>query len=574
MEKVIIRREIKTMPAGSGLDPLLARIFGARGVTSAAELERDLRALLPYQQLGGIEKAVAVLFEALVQKKHILIVGDFDADGATSTSVAVTALRSLGAEKVSFIVPNRFEFGYGLTPEIVEFAAPQNPDVLVTVDNGISSIEGVENAKARGWKVVVTDHHLPGAQLPAADALVNPNCLNDPFPSKAMAGVGVIFYVMLALRAHCREQNWFATHNIAEPNMAELLDLVALGTVADVVPLDHNNRILVHHGLNRIRAGATRPGILALLEIAGRDLAKLTASDLGFTIAPRLNAAGRLADMSKGIACLLSPDRESARALAQELDQLNRERKTIESEMRDQAIQQLNNLHLSKNLPVGLCLFDQSWHQGVIGILASRVKDIHHRPVIAFAAVNPEEIKGSARSVTGVHIRDVLDAIASKNPGLITKFGGHAMAAGMTLPRAHFQDFSTAFDQEVRRHLNENDLQGHILSDGELNSSELNLRTAELLRDAGPWGQGFPEPIFDGIFTVLQQRLLKEKHLKLTLALDELTTVDAIAFNVNNEKWPNHRCEKVRLAYRLDVNEWQQRRNLQLMIEHIEAVDS
>jgi single-stranded-DNA-specific exonuclease len=332
--------------------------------------------------------------------------------------------------------------------------------------------------------------------------------------------------------------------------MAELLDLVALGTVADVVPLDQNNRILVHQGLNRIRAGATRPGILALLEISGRELSKLSASDLGFTVSP-----SQLPPVQK-----------------KELDQLNRERKTIESEMRDQAIEQLNKLNLSKNLPIGLCIFDETWHQGVIGILASRVKEIHHRPVIAFAVANSDEIKGSARSVNGVHIRDVLDAIASKHPGLVKKFGGHAMAAGLTLARAQFQEFADAFDREVRQHLNESDLRGQILSDGALTPTELNLRTAELLRDAGPWGQGFPEPIFDGIFTVVQQRLLKEKHLKLTLCLDELNTLDAIAFNVNNKEWPNHRCDKVRLAYRLDVNEWQQRRNLQLMIEHIEAV--
>ena len=574
MEKVIIRRELNSLPATQGLDPLLARIFGARGVVGPQELERDLVALLPFTSLGGIEQAVAVLYQALVERKHILIVGDFDADGATSTTVAVIALRSFGCEKVSYIVPNRFEYGYGLTPEIVAFAANEAPDVLVTVDNGISSIEGVESAKARGWQVVVTDHHLPGAQLPPADAIVNPNLVGDSFPSKAMAGVGVIFYVMLALRAYCREQNWFASRNIPDPNMGELLDLVALGTVADVVPLDHNNRILVHQGLARIRAGATRPGILALLELSGRNSAKLVASDLGFTVGPRLNAAGRLSDMSKGIACLLSSDIESARALAQELDHLNRERKVIETDMREQAMQSLKSLNFAKNLPVGLCLFDESWHQGVIGILASRIKEMHHRPVIAFAGSSPEELKGSARSVTGLHIRDVLDAVASQHPGLVTKFGGHAMAAGLTLPRAHFSDFALAFDIEVRQHLKEADLCGQILSDGELSSTELNLRTAELLREAGPWGQSFPEPIFDGIFSVVQQRLLKEKHLKITLTFDELTTLDAIAFNIDLEKWPNHRCERVRIAYRLDVNEWQQRRNLQLMIEHIEAVDN
>lgn len=574
MDKVIIRREVQPLSAAShGLDPLLARIFGARGIVGPDELERDLRALLPFTGLGGIAQAVEVLYQALVERKHLLIVGDFDADGATSTSVAVTALRSFGAEKVSYIVPNRFEYGYGLTPEIVAFAAQENPDVLVTVDNGISSIEGVESAKARGWQVVVTDHHLPGAQLPAADAIVNPNLVGDPFPSKAMAGVGVIFYVMLALRSRLRECHWFTQQNRIEPNLAELLDLVALGTVADVVPLDQNNRILVHQGLARIRAGATRPGILALIELAGRDHAKLVATDLGFAVGPRLNAAGRLADMSKGIACLLSPDIQSARVLAQELDHLNRERKVIESDMRDQAVQSLAKLNFDKNLPVGLCIFDESWHQGVIGILASRIKEMHYRPVIAFAVSGPDEIKGSARSVTGLHIRDVLDAVASQHPGLITKFGGHAMAAGLSLPRANYREFSAAFDSEVRKHLNEAECRGQVLSDGELSLAQLNLRTAELLRDAGPWGQGFPEPIFDGIFTVVQQRLLKEKHLKLTLATSDNTFIDAIAFNIDLEKWPNHRCQKIRLAYRLDVNEWQQRRNLQLMVEHLEVAD-
>jgi single-stranded-DNA-specific exonuclease len=572
MEKVIIRREARSMAENHGLDPLLARIFAARGIVASQELERDLRALLPFTTMGGIQEAVAVLYQALVERKHLLIVGDFDADGATSTSIVVTALRSFGAQKVSYIVPNRFEYGYGLTPEIVAFAAKEEPDVLVTVDNGISSIEGVASAKERGWQVVVTDHHLPGAQLPAADAIVNPNLVGDLFPSKAMAGCGVIFYVMLALRSHLRECNWFATREIPDPNMAELLDLVALGTVADVVPLDQNNRILVHQGLARIRAGATRPGIVALIELAGRNPAKLVATDLGFAVGPRLNAAGRLSDMSKGIACLLSPDLDDARTLAQELDHLNRERKVIESDMRDKAMQSLTKLNFEKNLPYGLCLFDESWHQGVIGILASRIKELHHRPAIAFALSSPEEIKGSARSVSGLHIRDVLDAIASQHPGLVTKFGGHAMAAGLSLPRANFPTFAKAFDLEVRKHLNEADLCGQILSDGELSTTELNLRTAELLRDAGPWGQGFPEPIFDGSFTVVQQRLLKEKHLKLTLTIDDNTYIDAIAFNIDLEKWPNHRCEKVRLAYRLDINEWQQRRNLQLMVEHLEAV--
>lgn len=574
MNKIIVRRKSCTLAQTGGLDPLLAQIFASRGITSIQELERDLRALLPFKELGGIEAAVKVLYQALEQKKHILIVGDFDADGATSTALAVTALRNFGAQKVSYIVPNRFEYGYGLTPEIVAFAAKERPDLLITVDNGISSIEGVASAKSRGWQVVVTDHHLPGDQLPDADAIVNPNLKGDPFQSKSIAGVGVIFYVMLALRSFCREQNWFEQQGISEPNMAELLDLVALGTVADVVALDQNNRILVHQGLSRIRGGFARPGILALLEIAGKNPAKLTASDLGFVVGPRLNAAGRLADMSKGIVCLLSTDISVARELAQELDKLNRERKEIEWDMREQAIQNLKKINMDSNLPVGLCIFDENWHQGVIGILASRIKEMHHRPVIAFAVSGENEIKGSARSVTGVHIRDVLDAVASQNPGLVTKFGGHAMAAGLTLPRENFSAFSTAFDHEVRKHISESELRGQILSDGELTAGQLNLRTAELLRDAGPWGQGFPEPIFDGTFTIVQQRLLKEKHLKLTLKMSDNNFIDAIAFNIDNNHWPNYHCDQVSVAYRLDVNEWQERRQVQLLIEHLEAVAS
>ncbi len=572
LNKVIVRREARSLAQTEGLDPLLAQIFASRGINSVQELERDLRALLPFKELLGIDQAVKVLFQALEQNKHILIVGDFDADGATSTALAVTALRNLGAQKVSYIVPNRFEYGYGLTPEIVAYAAQQTPDVLITVDNGISSIEGVASAKARGWQVVVTDHHLPGAQLPDADAIVNPNQHNDPFKSKAIAGVGVIFYVMLALRSHCREHNWFERQGIPEPNMAELLDLVALGSVADVVPLDQNNRILIHQGLARIRGGFGRPGILALLEIAGKNPAKLVASDLGFIVGPRLNAAGRLSDMSKGIECLLSPDMSSARHLAQELDNLNRERKEIEWDMREQALQNLKHIKMDKKLPVGLCIFDENWHQGVIGILASRIKELHHRPVIAFAMSGDKEIKGSARSITGLHIRDVLDSIASQHPGLVTKFGGHAMAAGLTIPRENFDAFSEAFDQEVRKHLNESELCGQILSDGELTQTQLNLRTAELIRDAGPWGQGFPEPLFDGAFAVVQQRLLKEKHLKLTLKSSDNTFIDAIAFNIDNNQWPNYRCDHVHVAYRLDINEWQERRQVQLIIEYIEAL--
>lgn len=573
MKKTILRREKKITEDLSSLHPLLQRVYASRNVQSIADIEKGLDSLLPYHALLGIDLAVKYLAEALAQQKHILIVGDFDADGATSTALAVAALQSFAAKQVSFLVPNRFEYGYGLTPEIVDVAAIQKPDLIITVDNGISSFAGVSRAQELGIKVIITDHHLPAAKLPLAEAIVNPNQLGDQFSSKNLAGVGVIFYLMLALRSYLREQNWFAEKNIALPNMSHLLDLVALGTVADVVPLDKNNRILVYQGLQRIRAGKSRPGIQALLNVAGRNYVNLTATDLGFAVAPRLNAAGRLDDMSLGIACLLSEDSNRARDIAVQLDLLNKERQSIEQEMQLQAQQALSKLRLSQNLPMGLCLVDSAWHQGVVGILASRIKDQLHRPVIAFAKINSTELKGSARSVVGVHIRDVLDAIATKHPDLITKFGGHAMAAGLTIHPKHFATFSQAFDDEIKSLLDLAALQGKIYSDGELSNEEINLTHAQLLRDAGPWGQNFPEPIFDGIFRVIEQRLVGQKHLKMILAVNDTQTVDAIAFNINPDNWPNHRCEKILAAYRLDVNEFRGMKNLQLMIEHLEVVE-
>ena len=560
------------LPDLGDLPPLLTRLYAARGVRSAAELDRSLRSLLPVSLFKGMDQAVQVLRTALEQRQSILIVGDFDCDGATASAVAVLGLRALGAAQVGYLVPNRFEYGYGLTPEIVEVALTRQPDVLVTVDNGISSVEGVAAARAAGLKVVVTDHHLPGEQLPEADAIVNPSQPGCDFPSKSVAGVGVIFYVLMALRAELRSSGWF-TPQRPEPNLGELLDLVALGTVADVVPLDANNRILVHQGLARIRAGRCRPGIRALLEVARRPAERLASTDLGFIIGPRLNAAGRLDDMSLGIECLLTDDEQLARDMAQELDSMNRDRKSIERDMQQQALVMLDNADLQEaDLPFGLCLFDPQWHQGVIGILASRLKDRYHRPVIAFADAGEGEIKGSARSVSGLHIRDALDSVAAANPGLISKFGGHAMAAGLSLPAEYFEAFRDAFDREVRRQLSAEDLTGRLLCDGELQVQEFNLQLAAALRDAGPWGQHFPEPGFHGQFNLVQQRLVGERHLKMVLQPgDGAEVVDAIAFNIDPDIWPNPNVQQVRLVYSLDVNEYRGRQSLQLMVRHLQA---
>ncbi len=557
------------LPELGDLPPLLTRLYAARGVRSAVELDKGLARLIPYQQLKGIDAAVSLLVTALQQRQRILIVGDFDADGATASSVGVLGLRMLGAAHVDYLVPNRFEYGYGLTPEIVAVALQREPQLLLTVDNGISSVEGVAAAKAAGLTVLVTDHHLPGPELPAADAIVNPNQPGCAFPSKALAGVGVMFYVLLALRARLRELNWFAERGLSEPNLAELLDLVALGSVADVVPLDANNRILVHQGLARIRAGRARPGLRAVLEVAGRDHQRINSTDLGFILGPRLNAAGRLDDMSLGIECLLCEDEALAREMAQQLDELNKDRKSIEQGMQREALAQLKDLPLA-DMPFGLCLFEPDWHQGVIGILASRLKERYFRPAIAFADAGDGLLKGSARSVPGLHIRDALDAVAAKHPGLISKFGGHAMAAGLSLPQENYGAFAAAFDAEVRRQLHADDLTGRLLSDGQLCVTEFNLELAKALRHAGPWGQHFPEPLFHGVFQIVQQRLVGEKHLKLVLKTEcGGQTLDGIAFNIDRELWPNPTVRWVEVAYKLDVNEFRGNETVQLMIAHL-----
>ena len=557
-----------TLPDLGALPPLLTRLYAARGVQSAAELDKGLARLIPYQQLKGMNTAVDLLVLGLQQGQRMLIVGDFDADGATASTVGVLGLRMLGAAHVDYLVPNRFEYGYGLTPEIVAVALEREPQLLITVDNGISSVEGVAAAKAAGLTVLVTDHHLPGAELPAADAIVNPNQPGCAFPSKALAGVGVMFYVLLALRARLRETGWFSAQH-PEPNLGELLDLVALGSVADVVPLDANNRILVHQGLARIRAGRARPGLRAILEVAGRDHRRITSTDLGFILGPRLNAAGRLDDMALGIECLLCEDEALARDMAVQLDQLNQDRKAIEQGMQREALAQLKDLPL-EDMPFGLCLFEADWHQGVIGILASRMKERYHRPTIAFADAGDGVLKGSARSVPGFHIRDALDAVAAKHPELISKFGGHAMAAGLSLPQENFAAFAAAFDAEVRRQLCEDDLTGRLLSDGALSIEEFHLPLAKELRNAGPWGQHFPEPLFHGVFQLVQQRVVGERHLKVVLKSEcGSVQLDGIAFGVDREIWPNPTVRWVELAYKLDVNEYRGQESVQLLIAHI-----
>ncbi|MDH5642461.1 MAG: single-stranded-DNA-specific exonuclease RecJ, partial [Nitrospira sp.] len=486
---------------------MLARVFAARDVASAVQLQHDFQHLLPFHLLKNSHAAAVLLHQALAEQQRILIVGDFDADGATSCALAMRCLHALGAAHVDFLVPNRFEYGYGLTPEIVQVAMAYQPQLIVTVDNGIASIEGVAAAKAEGVRVLVTDHHLPGEQLPAADVIVNPNQPGDEFPSKNLAGVGVIFYVMLALRAYLRELDWFKQRGLAEPNLAQHLDLVALGTVADVVPLDHNNRILVSQGLARIRAHKCCPGIHALLTVARRELAHVTAADLGFAAGPRLNAAGRLEDMRYGIECLLQDDEGRALEHAQTLDQMNQDRRRIEADMQTQALAALEKLRTDA-VPMGVCLYDAAWHQGVIGILASRIKDRLHRPVIAFADANERELKGSARSISGLHMRDALDRVATAQPDLLQKFGGHAMAAGLSILKEHLPRFQEAFDREVSRQLAPEDLQNVVRSDGELEAQYFSMELAQLIRYAAPWGQHFPEPVFDGDFRVVQQRVL------------------------------------------------------------------
>ncbi|MCZ3383507.1 MULTISPECIES: single-stranded-DNA-specific exonuclease RecJ [Kosakonia] len=566
------RREVDdAAELAADLPPLLRRLYASRGVRTASELERSVKGMLPWQQLTGIDDAVAQLYNALREGLRIIVVGDFDADGATSTALSVLALRALGCENVSYLVPNRFDDGYGLSPEVVDQAHARGAQLILTVDNGISSHAGVARAHELGIPVVVTDHHLPGDTLPDAEAIVNPNLRDCDFPSKSLAGVGVAFYLMLALRAFLRDNGWFEARGLAMPNLAELLDLVALGTVADVVPLDANNRILTWQGLSRIRAGRCRPGIKALLEIANRDAQKLAASDLGFALGPRLNAAGRLDDMSVGVALLLCDNLGEARQLASDLDALNQTRKEIEQGMQAEALTLCEQLERSgETLPGGLAMYHPEWHQGVVGILASRIKERFHRPVIAFAPAGDGVLKGSGRSIQGLHMRDALERLDMLFPGMMLKFGGHAMAAGLTLEENRFEEFRQRFGELVTEWLDPALLQGEIVSDGPLSAQEMTLEVAEMLREAGPWGQMFPEPLFDGEFRLLQQRLVGERHLKVMLEpVGGGPLLDGIAFNVDTSCWPDNGVRQVNIAYKLDVNEFRGNRSVQLIIENL-----
>ena len=566
------RREAdETSDLPADLPPLLRRLYASRGVRSAQELERSVKGMLPWQQLSGVEKAVEILYNAFREGTRIIVVGDFDADGATSTALSILAMRALGCSNIDYLVPNRFEDGYGLSPEVVDQAHARGAQLIVTVDNGISSHSGVEHARTLGIPVVVTDHHLPGDTLPGAVAIINPNLHDCTFPSKSLAGVGVAFYLMLALRTFLRDKGWFDEQGITPPNLADLLDLVALGTVADVVPLDANNRILTWQGLSRIRAGKCRPGIKALLEISNRDPQKLAASDLGFALGPRLNAAGRLDDMSVGVALLLCDNIGDARVLASELDALNQTRKEIEQGMQTEALTLCEKLERSsETLPGGLAMYHPEWHQGVVGILASRIKERFHRPVIAFAPAGDGTLKGSGRSIQGLHMRDALERMDTLYPGMIIKFGGHAMAAGLSLEEAQFECFQQRFGELVTEWLDPALLQGEVVSDGPLSAAEMTMEVAQMLRDAGPWGQMFPEPLFDGRFRLLQQRLVGERHLKVMVEpVDGGPLLDGIAFNVDTAIWPDNGVREVTLAYKLDINEFRGNRSLQIIIDNI-----
>ncbi len=553
--------------------PLLKRIYSARNIQNSDDINLSLNKLLPPDGLKNIDAAADLLATAMMQNLRILIVGDFDADGATSTALAIRALRKMGASQVSYLVPNRFDYGYGLTEGIVQEALKQDPELILTVDNGISSFDGVALARANNIQVLVTDHHLQGEKLPDANVILNPNQQGDEFKSKALAGVGVVFYLLIALRQKLRQLNWFKQKDILEPNLAEYLDIVALGTVADVVPLDRNNRILVKEGLRRICAGQCIKGITALLETSGRNPARIVASDLGFSVGPRLNAAGRLDDMSIGIECLLA-DTDRAYQLAEQLDSLNRERRNIETDMKLEALDYLERMQLTADAIYGLAMYDESWHQGVIGILASRIKDKIHRPVIIFAPGDEGEIKGSARSIKGIHIRDVLEAISTSEPGLIKKFGGHAMAAGLTIDVVNFNLFHKLFDDRVRMIADEEILHDITLTDGELTADEYTLDTVKLIEQAGPWGQEFPEPVFSGRFDVINQRVLKDRHYKLVVRPQNRQDVvlDGIAFNQlegNEASGEVNLPEKIEMVYKLAVNDFRGQQNLQLMIDKI-----
>lgn len=570
MKPILKRREVPESPLleDSSLNPLLARVYAARGVTSREQLDLGLSRLLPPSALGGLDAACDLLTQAIREDAHILIVGDFDCDGATGAAVAYRGLRMLGARRVDVRVPNRAVQGYGLTTALVaDIVADGVPDLLITVDSGIACLPGVRAARQAGCRVLVTDHHLPPATLPEADAIVNPNLRGDAFPSKALAGVGVVFYLLLALRASLRKVGVFASRG--EPDLAELFDLVALGTVADLVPLDHNNRVLVAAGLRRIRSGRANAGIAALIDIAKRRAATLSAADLGFSIGPRVNAAGRLEDMQIGIECLCCDDPVRARELAERLDAINVERRSVQQDMVDQAEAAVAKLHLQGELPSVLCLYEPDWHAGVVGLVASKIKERVHRPVFAFAHGNEggEELKASARSIPGVHLRDLLAELDMREPDLMRRFGGHAMAAGLSIDAQHFERFADAIKALANERLDSTLLKSEMLSDGELLGDAIDLELAELLRQGGPWGQGFPEPQFDGCFDILAARVVGERHVAMRLQDRSRCQLEAIAFGAFDGRLPEGR---IRAVFQPDIDEWRGERRVKLLIRHFE----
>jgi single-stranded-DNA-specific exonuclease len=571
--EIVRRAGARDCALPADLHPVLRRVYAARGVGAASDLTLGLRNLLPVTSLEGIEAGVSLLLDHLERGSRVLVVGDYDADGATSTALILRQLQRLGFGNVGFRVPDRMRHGYGLTAGLVEELVAERPGLLVTVDNGVAAHGGIEAARTHGMQVLVTDHHLPGASLPAADVMINPNLRESGFASKALAGVGVAFYLMAALTRRLEERD-----GTRKPAVADLLDLVALGTVADLVCLDRNNRILVDEGLKRIRAGRAAAGVLALAEVAGRRVEGMTARDLGFSLAPRLNAAGRIDDMTVGIRCLVSDDPREAGALAGQLHQLNRDRRDIEDRMRTEAVEILRRIRIEEgSLPPGVALFDEAWHPGVVGLVASRIKERVHRPVAAFAPADGGELRGSVRSVEGVHVRDVLEAIDARQPGLIHRFGGHAMAAGLTLERGCFRRFAEAFGEEVGRWLSAEQMRGVIESDGELSAAELNLETAVALREGGPWGQGFPEPLFDGEFHVVESRVVGQTHLKFwARPRGEGQPVEGIAFGYYAESGAP-RVEagsRLHMAYRLDTSDFGGRLKPEIKAESVEAVDT
>lgn len=574
MNRIIKLRDVpEDVSLGDELHPVIQRVLLSRGITSVDQVKHSLDGLLPFHDLSNINIACELLSNALKKKQSIMIIADYDSDGATSCVLAIRGLRAMGASEVNYLVPNRFDFGYGLSPEIVEEAAKQSPDIIVTVDNGIANIDGVKRANELGIKVLITDHHLPGDVLPKAEAIVNPNLNADEFASKDLAGVGVMFYVLAALRSTLREQNWFTENNIKEPNLAEFLDLVALGTVADLVRLDRNNRILVNAGLQRIRNGKACMGINALLQVTNIHPMQIKTSDLGFYLGPRLNAAGRLSDMALGIECLLSDDKQKALEMAAQLDKLNRERRHIQEEMQDIANEFLQELTQTQDdIPNAICIQNQQFHQGVVGILASKLKEQFYRPVIVFAPDENGVLKGSGRSIAGIHLRDVLALVETHHPGLMIKFGGHAMAAGLSIHESNYDQFEQAYLQAVEEFLQHDTLENIVYSDGELSSEEMTMSFAKTLTVDSIWGQGFPEPVFEGTFELLQRRIVGENHLKMVLCPEGADTeIHAIAFNKTDEDWPEY-VEFVYAVYKLAINHFRGQQTVQLLIDEMSPV--